>query len=188
MPPPRSEPPWYIVGHRPERVRPREHKLLQKKKKNANISFREARLRHSHKKDEIRFALGPISERRLAEACPHDRLWCTGLGACNLRLFPCYLALEHAREILREETITPLCNPILPKTRFPWITHASLSCEVDPVAHIRLDTAPNTPSLFTDSVPDDYATEVLLAHTEQGPNLISYIPVTRPRNLRDVSV
>ena len=30
-------------------------------------------------KGEIRFALGPISERRLAEACPHDKLWCTGL-------------------------------------------------------------------------------------------------------------
>ena len=62
----------------------------------------------------------------------------------------------------------PPCNPILPKTLFPWITHASLSCEVDPVAHIRLDTDPNTHSLFTDSVPDDYATEVLLAHTKRA--------------------
>ena len=34
-------------------------------------------------------------------------------------------------------------DPTLPKTRFPWITHASLSCEVDPVAQIRLHTAPN---------------------------------------------
>ena len=44
------------------------------------------------------------------------------------------------------------------------------SCEIDPVAYIRLDTAPNTgyartatPSVFTDPVPNDYATEVLLA-------------------------
>ena len=96
-------------------------------------------------KGEIRFALGRISECRLAETCPHDKLWCTGLSACNLRLFPLYLALEHAREILREETITPLCNPILPKTQFPWITHAALSCKVDPVALIRLDTAPIHP-------------------------------------------
>ena len=83
-----------------------------------------------------------------------------------MRLFLIYFALEDAREILREETITPLCNPILPKTQFPLITHASLCCEVDPVAHIRLETAPNTgyaqtatPSVFTDSVPDDYATK-----------------------------
>ena len=106
-----------------------------------------------------------LAKSRLAEACPPDKLWCTGLSACNLRIFPRYLALEHAREIFREETITPLCNPILLKTRFPWITHTSLSCEVEPVAHIRLDTVPNTPSLFTVSVPDGYATEVLLAHT-----------------------
>ena len=76
-------------------------------------------------------------------------------------------SLEYVRDVLREETITPLCNTILPKIRFPWITHTSLSCEVDPVAHIRLDTAPNTLSLFTDSVPDDYATELLLAHTKR---------------------
>ena len=111
-------------------------------------------------------------------------------------------------------TITPLCNLISPKKRFPWITHASLSCEVDPVAHIRLDTAFNTgyaqtapPSVFTDSVPDDYATEVLLAHTKRvdAPSCLNkalirsaapsplmppvhYIPVTCPRNLRDISV
>ena len=53
------------------------------------------------------------------------------------RFFPRYLTLENAREILREEAIPPLCNPTLPKARFSWITHASLSCEVDPVAHIR---------------------------------------------------
>ena len=45
--------------------------------------------------------------------------------------------------------------------------HAPLSCEVDPVAHIPLDTALNTPSLFTDSIPDDYATEVFLARTKR---------------------
>ena len=102
------------------------------------------------------------------------------------RLFPWYLALEHAREILREETITPLCNPILPKTRFSWIIHASLSCEVDPVAYIRLDTAPitgyartATPSVFTDSVPDAYATEVRLAHTKRvdTPSCLNKAPI-----------
>ncbi|CAN0154209.1 unnamed protein product, partial [Ascophyllum nodosum] len=36
-------------------------------------------------KDEIRLALGHIDQRRLAEACPHDTLWCTGLSAFNLR-------------------------------------------------------------------------------------------------------
>ena len=36
-------------------------------------------------KDVIRLALGHIGERRLAEACPHDKLWCTSLSACNLR-------------------------------------------------------------------------------------------------------
>ena len=39
-------------------------------------------------KDEIRLALGHIGERRLAEAYPHDKLWCTDLSVCNLRLFP----------------------------------------------------------------------------------------------------
>ena len=98
-------------------------------------------------------------------------------------------ALEYAREILREKTIRTLCNPILPKPCFPWITHASLFFEVDPVTHIRPDTAPNTAyaqtatlSTLTDAVPDDYATEVRLAYTkrvdapplpEQGPDLVS---------------
>ena len=39
-------------------------------------------------KYEISFALGHIGERRLAEACLHDKLWRTCLSACNLRLFP----------------------------------------------------------------------------------------------------
>ena len=106
---------------------------------------------------------------------------------CGLNLLG--QALEYAREIFREETITPLCNSILLKTRFPWITYAPLSCDVDPVAHIRLDTFPNaahaqtaTLSPFTDLVPDDYITEVRLAHSkrvdapllpEQGPDLVS---------------
>ena len=65
----------------------------------------------------------------------------------------------------------------------------SLSCEIDPVAPIHLNTALNTAyaqmatlSAFTDSVPDDYTTEVILPHTkridapllpELGPDLIS---------------
>ena len=36
-------------------------------------------------KYEIHLALEHISERRLAEAYPHDKLGCTGLSACNLR-------------------------------------------------------------------------------------------------------
>ena len=49
-------------------------------------TYRPAR-QHCHilTKDEIRLALGHIGERRLAEACPHDKLWCTGLSTCNLR-------------------------------------------------------------------------------------------------------
>ena len=51
---------------------------------------------------------------------------------------------------------------------------ALLSCEVDPVAHICLDVDPNTTyaqtatlSAFTDSVLDNYATEVLSSHTNR---------------------
>ena len=104
----------------------------------------------------------------------------------SARLFRVYLVLEHAREILREETITPLRNPVLPKTQFPWITYASLSCKVGPVAHIHLDMAPNTgyaqtatPSVFTDSVSDDFATEVLLAHTKRvdAPSCLNEAPI-----------
>ena len=46
--------------------------------------------------------------------------------------------------------------------------------EVDPVTQVRLNTGSNTVyphmatlSAFTDSVPDDYAPEVLLAHTKR---------------------
>ena len=134
--------------------------------------------------DDIRLALGHHSQRRLVEASPPDKLWCTSLSACGLRasstdtwcvVFTYWTqALEHEREIFREKTITPLCNPTLPKTRFPWITHASLSCEIDPVAHIHLNTAPNTAyaqmakrSAFPDSVPDDYATEVIWPRTKR---------------------
>ena len=49
----------------------------------------------------------------------------------------------------------------------------------DPDAHIHLYTAPNTPSLFTYSVPDDYATEVLLAHTRRidAPSCLNKAPI-----------
>ena len=44
-------------------------------KKIANISSRPARQHYDIlTKDEIRLALGHIGERRLAEACPHDKL------------------------------------------------------------------------------------------------------------------
>ena len=63
--------------------------------------------------------------------------------------------------------------------------------EVDPITHLRLDTTPLPAnaqtavlSAVTDSVPDDHAPEVLLAHEqrddaplmpEQGPDLIGCI-------------
>ena len=87
--------------------------------------------------------------------------------------------------------------------------------EVDPVTHIPIDTAHDPAnahkamlSTFIIYVPDDYAPEIFLAHTnhvdsslmpEQGPNLISdvgyhgrchvyYIAVSRDWSLLDVSV
>ena len=92
-PPRRSEPPRQIVGHRPERVRPREHKRLDSQVRHFGHDLLQKGCEHIvsrgniatfSQKDEIRLALGHSGERRLAEACPHDQLWCTGLSACNL--------------------------------------------------------------------------------------------------------
>ena len=78
----------------------------------------------------MRLALGHIGQRRLTEASPHDKLWGTGLSACDkcasshdtpdtwCALHLLGQALEHAREIFRQETIKPLCNPILPNAGF----------------------------------------------------------------------
>ena len=98
--------------------------------------------------------------------------------------------LEHAREILRRDTTAPLCNPA-PETPVPRDDTGDTVFEVDPITHLCLDTTPLPAnaqmavlSAFTDSVPDDHAPEVLLAHEqrddaplmpEQGPDLIGGI-------------
>ena len=146
--------------------------------------------------EEMRLALTRTGDRRLAEASPHDNMWGIGLSACDPRAsFPdswcgqtlLGQALEHAREILRQDTTTSLCKPA-PETPVPRDDIGDTVFEVDPVTHLRLDTdTPSantqtaTPSAFTDSMPDDHAPEVLLAQDqridaplipEQGPDLI----------------
>ena len=91
---------------------------------------------------------------------------------------------------LCRETILPLSNPILPDAPDTMGHSSDTVFKDDPVTHIRLDTPPNPAyyaqtamlSAFTDLVSEDYALEVLLAHTrrddeflmpEQGPDLIS---------------
>ena len=144
----------------------------------------------------MRLALIRTGDRRLAEASPHDNLWGIGLSACDPRASSpdswcgqnllCQ-ALEHAREILRRDTTAPLSNPT-PETPVPRDDTGDTIFEVDPVIHLRLDTDPPsantqtaTLSAFTNSVPDDHASEVRLAQEqridaplipEQGPDLI----------------
>ena len=145
--------------------------------------------------EEMRLALIQTDDRRLAEASPHDTLWGIGLSArdprasspdswCGQNLLG--QTLENAREILRRDIPAPLSNP---KPETPVHCAASDTVfEVDPVTHLRLETNPlpaNTQSVmlfaFTASVPDDHASEVLLAQEqridaplipEQGPDLI----------------
>ena len=77
-PPRRSEPPSQIVGHRSERVRPREDKRLDSHVRHFGYDLLQKDCEHIaprgniatfSQKDEIRLALGRIGERRLAEAC-----------------------------------------------------------------------------------------------------------------------
>ena len=67
------------MGHRPERVRPREHKRLDSHVRHFGHDLLQKDCEHIvpsgniatfSQKDEIRLALGHIGERRLAEACP----------------------------------------------------------------------------------------------------------------------
>ena len=136
----------------------------------------------------MRLALGPTGQCRLAEASPHDKLWDTSSPHtwCGLNLLG--QVLEHAREILRQKLLRCFVTSYCRTPRDLWMTLASLSCETDPATHIHLDTPRNrvytntaTLSAFTDSVPDDYAPKVHLAHTQrvdaplspaQGSNLI----------------
>ena len=99
-------------------------------------------------------------------------------------------ALKNAREILRRGSTTPPDDPA-PEIPVPRDFTGDTVFEVDPITHLRLDTTPlpanaQTAALsaFTDSVPDDHASEVLLAHEqhddaplmpEQGPDLIGGI-------------
>ena len=137
-------------------------------------------------------------QRRLAGASPHDKLWGIGLSACDYRAS--FLdtwrgsnllgqVLEHVREILCRKTMPQISDSIPPDTTAPMDNSSDTVFEVDPVIHIRLDAASSTAhtyktilSTFIDSVLNDYAPEVLLAHTiradeplmpEQGPDLTS---------------
>ena len=150
--------------------------------------------------EEMHLALIQTSDRRLAEASPHDSLWGIGLSArdprasspdswCGQNLLG--QALENAREILRRDIPVPLSNPT-PETPVHCAAGDTVF-EVDPVTHLRLVTNPlpaNTQSamLFasTASVPDDHAPEVLLAQEqridaplipEQGPYLIGGVVI-----------
>ena len=129
---------------------------------------------------------------------PHDKLWCTGLSACNLRASSpdswygktlLGQALKTAREILRRDSITPPDDPA-PETPVPRDVTGDTVFEVDPITHLRLtnplpaNAQTAVLSTFTDSVPDDHAPEVLLAHEqrddaplmpEQSPDMIDGI-------------
>ena len=83
------------VGHRPKRVRPREHKRLDSQVRHFGHDLLQKDCEHIvprgntaifSPKYDIRLALRHIGRRRLAEACPYDNLWCTGPSACNLRI------------------------------------------------------------------------------------------------------
>ena len=132
--------------------------------------------------EEMRVALEHTGARRIAEASPLDKVWGIGLDASDPRAASpkswCGLnlsghALERTREILRQNTYggTQLHTPV------------STDCaaddtvfEIDPITHVRLNkpclnstTHPAQLSVFTDSVPDDHAPEVLwlLPHAHQ---------------------
>ena len=145
--------------------------------------------------EEMRLAHIQTGDRRLAEASRHDTLWDIGLSArdprasspdswCGQNLLG--QPLENAREILRRDMPAPLSNPT---SETPVHCAAGDTVfEVDPVTHLRLETNPlpaNTQSAmlfaFIALVPDDHASEVLLAQEqhidaplipEQGPDLI----------------
>ena len=146
----------------------------------------------------MRLALIQAGDRRLAEASPHDNLWSIGLSArdpratspdswCGQNLLG--QALENALELLLRNIPVPLSNPT-PETPVHCAAGDTVF-EVGPVTHLRLETNPppaNTQSAmlfaFTASVPDDHASEVLLAQEqridaplipEQGPDLIGAV-------------
>ena len=99
-------------------------------------------------------------------------------------------ALKNARKILRRESTTPP-DDLAPETLVPRDVTGDTVFEVDPITHFCLDTTPlpanaqtTALSAFTDSVSDDHAPEVLLAHEqrddaplmpERSPDLIGCI-------------
>ena len=131
--------------------------------------------------EEMRLALIQTGDHRLAEASPHDTLWGIGLSArdprasstdswCGQNLLG--QALENARQIFRRDIPAPPSNPT-PETPVQCAAGESVF-EVDPVTHLRLETNPlpaNTQSAmlfaFTASVPDDHASDVLLAQEQR---------------------
>ena len=82
-------------------------------------------------------------------------------------------ALKNARKILRLDSTTPPDDPA-PEIPVPRDVTGDTVFEVDTITHLRLDTTPLPAnaqtavlSAFTDSVPDDHAPEVLLAHEQR---------------------
>ena len=123
-----------------------------------------------------------ICQRCLAETNPHDKLWGTGLIACNYCASSrgtwrgsnlLGQALEHVRETLYNETM-PQTFHFLPPTTAPMNYPSDTALEVDPITQIRLNTAHTTEyphnaifSAFMDSVLDYHAPEVLFAITSR---------------------
>ena len=77
--------------------------------------------------------LACTGQRCLVEASPHDKLWIIDLSAYDYsastpdtwRDFNLLgQALEYAREIIRQETMPPISNSILPDTTVP-MDHSS---------------------------------------------------------------
>ena len=77
-------------------MRPREHKRLDSQVCHFGHDLLQKYFEHIvprgnittfSQKYEIPLALGHIGQRRIADACSHDKLWCTGLSACDLSAF-----------------------------------------------------------------------------------------------------
>ena len=136
--------------------------------------------------------------RHLAEASPHDKLWGTGLRACDYRSSSpgtwrgsnlLGQELKHVQENLCSEATSQISDSLPPDTAAPMDRPSDTVFEVDPITRICLNTAPIAEhphnaiiSVFMDSVPDDHAPEVLLTNatrtdesfiSKQEPDLIS---------------
>ena len=177
-------------------MRPCHHELWQSHCENIVLQGNLAKFSQNN---EMRLALLQNGDRRLAEATLSRQ----SVGHRPERLNPrasspdpwygkhlLGQALKNAREIFSRDSTTPPHDPA-PETPVPRDVTGDTVFEVDPITHLRLDMTPlpanaQTAALsaFTDSVPDDHALEVLLAHEqrddaplmpEQGPDLIDGI-------------